>query len=82
MVLSRKVQLGECMNYIRTWSSFRAWHDIFQKTKREDGREGDIVDEMFDEMRSAEAAWRDDEEWRKKKVEFEWGSALLLARKL
>ncbi len=75
------MRLGECMSYIRTWSAFSAWHDKFQKTKREDGGEGDIVDEMFDEMRSAEPDWQDGGAWKEKEVHLEWGSGMLLARK-
>lgn len=75
------MRLDECMDYIRTWSAFSAWHDEFQKRKRDDGGEGDIVDEMFDEMRSAEPDWQQDSAWKEKEVEIEWGSALLLARR-
>lgn len=79
--LSRHIGLGECMDFIRTWSAYGAWQDKFRKKKRADGGEGDIVDEMFDEMRSAEADWPKDEAWMEKKVEIEWGSGLLLARR-
>jgi len=81
MFLSGKVSVGECMNYVRTWSAFSAWHDRFQKSKCEDGGEGDIVDEMFDEMRAAEPDWQNDRAWKAKEIELEWGSGLLLARK-
>ena len=67
------------MNYIRTWSAFSAWHDRFKSAKREDGGEGDVVDEMFDAMLSAEPAWGNDYSWKTKEVEIEWGTALLLA---
>ena len=69
------------MDYIRTWSSFSAWYDKFQKSKREDGGEGDVVDEMFDAMISAESAWRKEISPLAKEVEMEWGSGLLLARR-
>ena len=81
MFLSRRMTLGECMNYIRTWSSYSAWQDNFQIKKRVDGGEGDVVDEMFDKMRSAETDWQKDEAWMEKEVEIEWGSGLLLARR-
>ena len=68
------------MDFIRTWSSYSAWQDKFQTKKRGDGGEGDIVDEMFDEMRSVEPDfWQ--KEWMEKEVEIEWGSGLLLARR-
>ena len=81
MFLSRRMALGECMNFVRTWCSYSAWQDKFQSKKRGDGGEGDIVDEMFDRMRSAEPDWQMDEAWMEKEVEIEWGSALLLARR-
>ena len=76
MFLSRLMPLGECMDFIRTWSSYSAWQDTF-------GAQGgeDVVDEMFDQMRSAEPDWPKDEAWVEKKVEMEWGSGLLLARR-
>ena len=79
--LSRLMALGECMDFIRTWSAYGAWQDRFRKMKRGDGGEGDIVDEIFDKMRSAEPDWLTDETWMEKKVVMEWGSGLLLARK-
>jgi hypothetical protein len=49
---------------------------------REDGGEGDIVDEMFDKMLEAEPEWRAmGERWRDFEVESEWGSVILLARR-
>lgn len=81
MFLSRKMQLGECMDYVRTWSSFSAWQDKHPDQKKRDaGGDGDVVDKMFDEMKSAEPDWQE-ETWKEKEVEIEWGSALLLARK-
>lgn len=81
MFLNRLMALGECMDFIRTRSAYGAWQDKFQTKKRVNGGEGDIVDEMFDKMRSAEPDWRQDEAWMEKKVEIEWGSGLLLARR-
>ena len=81
MFLNKRMKLGESMAYVRTWSSFSAWQDKFQKKKRDDGGEGDIVDDVFEEMRSAEPDWRRDGEWKEKEVEIEWGSGLLLARR-
>jgi len=43
MLLSSRIRLGECMNYIRTWSVFNAWYDQLQKIKRGDGGEGDTL---------------------------------------
>ena len=81
MFLGRRMALEECMDFIRTWSSYSAWQDKFQTKKRSDGGNGDVVDEMFDRMRSAEPDWREEEAWMKMEVEIEWGSGLLLARR-
>ena len=81
MFMHRRLQLIECMDYIRTWSSFSAWYDKFQRNKRDSGGQGDVIDEMFDAMILAEPTWRNDDSWREKEVEIEWGSGLLLARR-
>jgi len=81
MFLSKVMRIDECMNFVRNWSSFSAWYDKFQRTKREAGGDGDVVDEMFDAMVLAEPAWQNDDFWRTKEVEMEWGTGLLLARK-
>ena len=69
------------MDFVRTWSSYGAWQDRFQIKKCCDGGEGDIVDEMFNEVKLAEVDWQKDEVWMEKEVEIEWGTGLLLARK-
>ncbi len=77
--LRRKLKLGECMNYIRTWSSVHAWQEKHpDQRKREEVGNGDIVDMMFDEMKSVETDWDRDQD---REVEIEWGSGLLLARR-
>ena len=79
MFLRRRLKLGECMNYIRTWSAFHAWQEKHpDQQRRSEGGNGDVVDEMFDKMKSVETDWVESEE---KEVEIEWGSGLLLARK-
>ncbi len=67
------------MNYIRTWSSVHAWQEKHpDQRKREEVGNGDIVDMMFDEMKSVETDWDRDQD---REVEIEWGSGLLLARR-
>ncbi|MCJ1303636.1 hypothetical protein MMC08_006446 [Hypocenomyce scalaris] len=83
MFMNRRLTLGDCQNYMRTFSSVHTWQEKHPKRrKREEGGDGDIVDEMFDEMRQAEPGWQVEERWEEKEVELEFGSALLLARKL
>lgn len=81
MFLHRKIKLVDCMNYIRTWSSFHAWQEDHPEAQRRvDGGGGDVVDKMFDQMRSAEPDWQGDG-WEETEVEIEWPTALLLTRK-
>ncbi|KAL8895581.1 MAG: hypothetical protein Q9207_008110 [Kuettlingeria erythrocarpa] len=81
MFLSKTIKLGDCMDYIRTWSSFHAWQEAHPAAKsRQQGGTGDVIDKMFDAMRLVEPAWQADG-WEQKEVEVEWGTGLLLARK-
>ncbi|KAL8691379.1 MAG: hypothetical protein Q9224_004190, partial [Gallowayella concinna] len=73
--LHRRIKLGDCMNYIRTWSSFHAWQEAHPEAQRRvDGGGGDVVDEIFNEMRSAEPHWQGDD-WEEMEVEVEWPTA-------
>lgn len=82
MFVNQRMKLGECMAYIRTWSSFHGWQEKHpQMKKREDGGKGDVVDEMFDEMVEAEEDWKREDDWREKEVDIEWGTGLLIARR-
>ncbi|MCJ1335553.1 hypothetical protein MMC09_000825 [Bachmanniomyces sp. S44760] len=82
LLLEKKISLKNCMKYIRTWSAYHGWQQKHpEQEKRKDGGMGDIVDEMFDEMRKAEQDWGDEEVWQDIEVNVEWGSGLLLARR-
>ncbi|MCJ1401843.1 hypothetical protein MMC11_005060 [Xylographa trunciseda] len=82
LFLEKRIKLGDCMNYIRTWSSYHGWQEQHPESqKREAGGKGDIVDQMFDEMLKIEPEWRDDENWKDREVDIEWGSGLILARR-
>ncbi|KAI9755880.1 MAG: hypothetical protein M4579_004093 [Chaenotheca gracillima] len=79
LLMQRKLTLGMCMDYIRTWSSYHAWQ---QKFPKESGIR-DVVDEMFEKMVEAEPAWKEKgEKWKDLEVTIEWGSGILLARKM
>ncbi|KAI4118022.1 MAG: hypothetical protein LQ345_001858 [Seirophora villosa] len=81
MFLSKRITLGDCMRYIRTWSSFHAWQEAHPAAQsRQQGGNGDVVDDMFNAMRSEETSWQVGA-WEDKEVEIEWGTGLLLARK-
>jgi hypothetical protein len=83
LLMEKRLKLGEMEGYARTFSSYHNWMAGHEGVKsREDGGEGDIVDEMFDKMLEAEPEWRAmGERWRDFEVESEWGSVILLARR-
>ena len=82
-LMSKKLNLGEMEGYARTFSSYHGWQEAHPEQKsRALGGQGDVVDEMFDEMLKLEPEWQaNGENWRDFMVESEWGSAVLLARK-
>lgn len=78
MFMSRKLTVGECKEYIRTWSAYHTWkeaHEDMEPTNK--GGKGDLIDRMFVEMAETEPELGDEN----KVIEIEWGSALILARK-
>jgi len=82
LLLEKRIKLGDCMNYVRTWSSYHGWQEKHPNSqKREAGGRGDIVDQMFGEMLEDEPEWRNDENWKDREVDIEWGSGLILARR-
>jgi len=82
-LMYKTVTLGEMEGYARTFSAFHGWQEAHPERKAKmEGGEGDVVDEMFEEMLKEEGGWRKEgANWREKKVECEWGSAILLARR-
>ncbi|KAG8531595.1 uncharacterized protein KY384_003225 [Bacidia gigantensis] len=81
MILSARMAVRDCMNYVRTWSSFSTWQDSHPtESKRDASGEGDVVDKIFDSMRDAEPAWQSDQ-WLDMHIDIEWGSGLLLSRR-
>ena len=82
LFLEKRITIADCMNYIRTWSSYHGWLESHPDCqKRESGGKGDVVDTMFDEIRESEAEWPKNEHWTKAEVDIEWGSGLILARR-
>ena len=82
LFLEKRIKLGDCMNYIRTWSAYHAWQEKHPESqKRESGGTGDITDKIFDEMLENEPEWGNDKNWMDKEVDIEWGSGLILARR-
>ncbi|KAG4427307.1 hypothetical protein IFR05_017209 [Cadophora sp. M221] len=83
VLMQRRLKLGEVEGYVRTFSAYWNWVAEHPEEKsRAEGGEGDVVDEMFDEMREVEPEWKKKgEDWRDIEVDNEWGSAILLARR-
>ncbi|KAK0123440.1 hypothetical protein ONS96_010423 [Cadophora gregata f. sp. sojae] len=83
VLMQRRLKLGEVEGYVRTFSAYWNWMAANPGVKsRREGGEGDVVDEMFDEMRRVEPEWEEKEEkWRDLEVDNEWGSVILMARR-
>lgn len=79
----KNITLGGMEGYLRTFSAYHNWKEAHpEKKARAEGGEGDVVDEMFDEILEAEPEWKEHgENWRDKEVETEWGSVILMARR-
>ena len=82
MFLTKRMTLGDFMDYFRTYSSYHNWHEKHLDAKaKDDGGDGDVVDDCFEDMRKAEPSWRDLESWKNEEILIEWRSGLLLARR-
>jgi SAM-dependent methyltransferase len=80
VLMSRRLTIGQSMDYMRTWSSVHAWQEAHgnPRPRRDGGEEGDVVDRMYDAMREVEGPeWKSDDF----EVEIEWGSAVIMAAK-
>ncbi|KAK2740742.1 hypothetical protein FQN57_005974 [Myotisia sp. PD_48] len=73
------IPLRQTMEYLRTWSSYHGWKEAHpHRMRRSEGGEGDVGDELLDKIVGAEAGLSDPDQI----VTVEWGSGLILARKL
>lgn len=78
ILMHKRIKVGECKMYMRTWSSFHGWQEAHEgQVARYKGGEGDVVDQLFDVMAKEDEVMADDEN----ELEIEWGSALILARR-
>jgi trans-aconitate 3-methyltransferase len=74
--ISAKMTLEIMRSYAKTWSCYRGWQQAFPDSKsRDEGGDGDILDEMFDELKEV-TGWGETHEFG-----MEWNSSVLLARK-
>lgn len=78
LFMKRTVTVGECKEYVRTWSSYHGWKENHRRQEaRSKGGKGDVVDQIFDEIAYTDKHFEVEEN----KVYIEWGSALVMARR-
>ena len=71
--------LGQVEEYIRTWSSVFGWKKEHpDRRSRKEGGDGDVVDEMMEEMRKVEGLG---EGWREVESVIAWGHGVVMARR-
>lgn len=82
-LMYRQIKLGEMEGYVRTFSAYINWAEAHPDRKPKIlGGDGDVVDDMFDEMRRQEPEFAAmGENWRELSAESEWGSIILMARR-
>lgn len=79
--LQRKMTIGDCKEYMRTWSAYHSWMNAHPgHRKRGEAGNGDVIDYIFDEMAAAEN-W-DTTSMESMEVDIEWGTALVMTRKI
>jgi trans-aconitate 3-methyltransferase len=82
MVMEKRMTVAANMEYMRTWSSYHGWQETHpEKKARNAGGKGDVVDELFEEIKNREPDWKSVGKWRDKEVNIVWGTAIVLARK-
>lgn len=76
--VERSTTVGEFKEYTRTWSSYYRWKEAHPgREARLRGGQGDVFDEMMDELAKDDEALGYDEHM----INIEWSSILILARK-
>lgn len=81
--LRKQLKLGDCEDYLRTYSSYNNWKvDYPEKKSRAEGGEGDIVDAILEAFVEAVPEWKAmGDKWRDVEVECVWGTCLLMAKR-
>jgi trans-aconitate 3-methyltransferase len=81
-IMEKRMTVAMNMEYMRTWSSYHGWQQAHPDKKAKNaGGKGDVVDELFEEIKKTEPTWNSEDNWLDKEVDIEWGTALVLARK-
>ena len=80
--MTKCMTVAMSMEYVRTWSSYHGWQETHPDRKAKSaGGDGDVVDDLFEEIKEAEPEWGNQGDWQEKEVDLEWGTALVLARR-
>jgi hypothetical protein len=60
--MNRSLEVGECKEYIRTWSSYHSWGEAHPTSEgRSRGGARDMVDELFGEIASMNSKFGSEE---------------------
>lgn len=78
MFMSKRLSVGACKSYMRTWSSYHGWCEKHaDQQPRDKGGKGDLIDRMVDEIAEESPEFADEGF----EVDIEWGTGLVLARR-
>ncbi len=68
---------------MRTFSAFHGWQAAHpEREKSGNGRGGDVIDLMFEEVIEAVPEWKaKGDEWRDVEVDVVWGTVILMAKR-
>lgn len=81
VLMKMTVSLGKLELYMRTWSTVHSWKEAHpQRVARKDGGSGDLMDELFDELRRVVPEW-DTEKWEELIADVELGHGVVCARR-
>ena len=78
MYMNKRLKVGECKAYIRTWSAYHGWKEAHPHREAiSKGGSGDLIDQLFSEIADESPELGNEET----EIEIEWGSALVMARR-
>ena len=81
-IMEKRMTVAMNMEYVRTWSSYHGWQQAHPDRKAKSaGGGGDVVDELFEEIKEVEPEWKSHGNGQDMEVDVEWGTALMLARR-
>lgn len=81
-MIEKEMTLEELGNYIRTFSAYHNWIEENKDRKpKKEGGNGDVVDDMFEEMITVEYFLDMGVNWDEVKVKVQWGTVILMAKR-